>query len=185
MIEHFFDKIQGWSNNFLPLYKAMAELGQDGQHYVEVGAWKGQSAAFMATELYNCNKKIKFDVIDTWEGSVEHQTDPEILNKTLYQTFIDNMKPVEGLYTPIRLPSLEAVKLYKDSSLDFVFLDASHEYEDVKADILAWIPKIKSGGILAGDDYHQTSWPQVVRAVNDCFPGIETENAGWWYVEKQ
>ena len=65
----------------------------------------------------------------------------------------------------VRLSSLESAKLYPDRSLDFVFIDASHEYEDVKQDILSWYPKIKKGGYIAGHDY--TTFDGVQKAVNE------------------
>ena len=37
--------------------------------------------------------------------------------------------------------------------MDFVFLDAAHDYENVKEDILSWYPKVKVGGWLTGHDY--------------------------------
>ena len=50
------------------------------------------------------------------------------------------------------MTSVEASKLYENESLDFVFIDACHEYSCVKEDIIAWYPKIKKGGVLAGHD---------------------------------
>jgi len=69
---------------------------------------------------------------------------------------------------PIRKKSTEAAKLYEDNSLDFVFIDAAHDYENVKADITSWYPKIKIGGVIAGHDYYE-SWPEVKMAVNEFF----------------
>jgi hypothetical protein len=173
MMEHFFQGLEGWFN-FQPIYKHMVDSGKDGDHFVEVGAWKGKSTAFMAVEIMNSGKHIKFDVIDTWLGSDEHQMgklweDQDVINNQLFEVFNKNMRPVEGFYHAKRMPSLEAAALYDDNSLDFVLLDASHAYQDVKADIQAWLPKIKSGGILAGDDY-QSDWPGVVDAVTEMIP---------------
>jgi predicted O-methyltransferase YrrM len=53
----------------------------------------------------------------------------------------------------IARPSVEAAENFDDNSMDFVFLDADHSYESVKADITAWWPKIKPGGWLCGHDY--------------------------------
>lgn len=168
MIQHFFQNIEGWFN-FIAIYHHAVQIADDGDHFVEVGAWKGKSTAFLATEIVNSGKKIKFDVIDTWLGSDVHQEDPSVKEGTLYKEFINNMKPVEGYYTPIQNTSVEAAKLYEDESLDMVLIDANHAYNEVKEDILAWLPKVKPGGILAGDDYHHT-WPGVIRAVGECLP---------------
>ena len=75
-------------------------------------------------------------------------------------------------YIPIKMTSIEASKTFEDNSLDFVFLDASHEYEDVKEDILHWLPKIKSGGIFAGHDY-APSWG-VYNAVNESLHNVSS-----------
>lgn len=61
----------------------------------------------------------------------------------------------------VRQPSLEAAQGFDDGSLDFVYLDANHEYEHVLKDIEAWYPKVKIGGILAGDDYGPVPEQQV------------------------
>jgi predicted O-methyltransferase YrrM len=39
-----------------------------------------------------------------------------------------------------------------DESLDCVYIDCCHEYECVKKDLDAWMPKVKKGGIVAGHD---------------------------------
>ena len=53
----------------------------------------------------------------------------------------------------IRAKSGEAVELFKDGQLDFVYLDAQHHYEAIKEDIALWWPKVRWGGLLAGHDY--------------------------------
>ena len=161
------------------LYKSIVEQFPSGSKFVEVGSWKGKSSAFMAVEIANSQKDIKFICIDTWEGSVEHQDYQEL--KNLYDIFKSNMKPVEKYYRSIRSKSLEAVNSFPDQSLDFVFIDASHEYEDVKEDILAWLPKVKSGGILAGRDYYldEQFYCGVNRAVDELFENFETSEDCW------
>jgi hypothetical protein len=57
--------------------------------------------------------------------------------------------------------------------LDFVFIDARHDYESVRADLEQWVPKVRAGGIVAGHDYVDGSLPQgeygVKRAVDEFF----------------
>ena len=147
----------------------------------------------MAVEIINSNKQIQFDCIDTWEGSEEHLDpqgevfEPELLtNKDwIWDCFNKNVKPVNKIIHPIRKPSLEAVHLYVDNSLDFVFIDAAHDYENVTKDIEAWFPKVKTNtGIISGHDY---AWgPEVKKAVDDFFQPRELkvkEQEGCWVVD--
>jgi predicted O-methyltransferase YrrM len=62
------------------------------------------------------------------------------------------------------MSSLEAAAQFEDNSIDFVFIDAAHEYEFVKEDIAAWYPKVKPGGLFAGHDYN---WTGVHKAVSE------------------
>lgn len=61
-------------------------------------------------------------------------------------------------YSLIRLPSLAGAKLFADGSLDWVFLDGDHDYPAVLDDIKAWLPKVKTGGVLAGHDFVPDGW---------------------------
>jgi hypothetical protein len=181
-MDHFFESIEGWFQFYNIYNRAVEAAGPTGSHFVEVGAWKGKSAAYLATTIVNSGKQIQFDVVDTWRGSNEvyHQADPMVIADTLYEHFLNNMKPVEGYYNPIRGLSTVVAQQYADNSLDMVMLDASHDYENVKADILAWLPKVKPGGVLAGDDY-QRDFSGVMQAVDEQFPGCQIENGSWIY----
>jgi len=176
---HIYETIQGWFN-FPELYKNIVLINSNNSHFVEVGSWLGKSASFMAVEIKNSGKNIKFDCVDTWKGSEEHLNEKLILEDTLYQNFISNIEPIKDIITPIRNTSIDASKLYEDGSLDFVFLDAAHDYANVKNDIESWYPKVKSGGILAGHDY-APNWSGVVNAVNDF---LKKENYSL-YIDKE
>jgi cephalosporin hydroxylase len=170
-MEHFYQNIgEDWFT-YPNLYKDMIYKYGDGSHFVEVGCWKGRSAAFMAVEIINSGFNIKFDCVDTWEGSVEHQHIDEIINKNLYDVFLQNTKSVNKIINPKKMDSLTAAKEYENESLDFVFIDASHEYEDVLNDIKSWMPKVKVGGTIAGHDYYDKNhMAGVFHAVNELFP---------------
>jgi predicted O-methyltransferase YrrM len=62
--------------------------------------------------------------------------------------------------------SVEATRYIDDGSVDFLMLDGDHGYEAVRADIDAWLPKMRRGGVISGDDY---LWPGVKRAVDETF----------------
>ena len=53
------------------------------------------------------------------------------------------------------MSSNDASKQFQNNSLDWVYIDACHEYHDVLDDLRRWYPKLKSGGILSGDDYNE------------------------------
>ena len=186
-MEHFYESIQGWCDGIETLYKLVAGNSRDGDHFVEIGCWRGKSSAFMAVELANSGKQVRFDCVDTWKGSEEHQEggvnfDPAVLDDTLYNDFLANMKPVEGRFNPIRMSSVEAASLYEDNTLDFVFIDGAHDYDSVMADVAAWFPKVKSGGVIAG---HDLPYPPVQRAVTMCFGNQFQDITGCWAASKQ
>jgi len=64
-------------------------------------------------------------------------------------------------------PTLEAVNRIPDKSLDFVFVDAAHDYQSVWDDIAAWAPKVKDGGYMTG---HDIDMKDVAKAVYGIFP---------------
>ncbi len=72
-------------------------------------------------------------------------------------------------------PSVEAARLIPDGSLDFVFIDADHSYEACKADVLAWLPKVKPSGFISGHDYDNPGFPMwgVKRAVEEVLGEVE------------
>jgi hypothetical protein len=166
--------------NYQNLYTQIVKKFPTSSTFVEVGVWKGKSAAFMCVEIANSNKNIEFFCVDTWKGSIEHQDYLEL--PRLYEIFKENMKSLENYYKDLKMTSVDASKLFKDESLEFVFIDASHEYEDVKNDLLAWWPKIKKGGILAGHDFHKGYY--VYNAVVDVFGHIYKIDGQCFIIEK-
>jgi hypothetical protein len=169
---------------FSDIYQEAVEKAVDGAHFVEVGCYMGKSAAFMCVEIINSGKNIQFDMIDHWKGSPEHQDYQEIKDDTLYEIFKENMRPFNqyGSFRSIRVDSVRGAKSYEDEGLDFVFIDASHEEADVKADLEAWYPKVKEGGVLAGDDW---GFEGVIKAVQSTFLNTQYDIRGRsWVVQK-
>lgn len=56
-------------------------------------------------------------------------------------------------YTFMRMYSDQAVNSFADESLDFIYIDGDHDFFHVTEDITKWLPKIRKGGIISGDDY--------------------------------
>lgn len=179
MVRDHYKSIQGWFNCPTLYDEIVGNMSITGS-VVEIGCWKGRSAAYMAERIRDSGKNIKHVCVDTWEGTItedHHQKDDAVKQGKLYDLFLENMSPFAGKFEPMRMTSLEAAALCADNSFDFVYIDASHEYEDVKADIRAWLPKVKKGGIIAGDDYNS---PQVSRAVHEVLGNVEQLNRFTW-----
>lgn len=83
----------------------------------------------------------KLICVDVWESAEELKN--AVRNLTHFSDRI--------IYYPF--DSLMASDLVKDESLDFVYIDAGHEYIEVKLDFMAWYPKVRKGGIVSGHDY--------------------------------
>lgn len=180
---HFYQNIQGWFDGAAcRLYSRMVAEAHNGSHFVEVGAWKGRSSAYMAVEIAQSGKNIQFDVVDHFKGSDEdvHKNDPAIISGTLRKVFEDNTRAVRNFINIVEMDSREAAENYNDASLDFVYIDAGHDYDSVHADISAWLRKIRPGGTLAGDDFN---WPGVQQAVRELFTrdSVVVDNTQWWF----
>ena len=185
-MEHFYKKVAGHFNYEGVYDDTIAYTpSNSSEKYVEIGVWKGKSVCYAAVAIINSEKNITIDSVDTWKGSPGEPVlmgDKSVIDGTLYDEFIANIEPVKHIVTPVRMPSVEAAKQYADKSLFFVFIDGSHLYEAVKEDILAWLPKVKSGGFIGGHDIDQTEEFNGVRKAVDELIGpknIIIYNQGW------
>jgi len=158
-MEHFYQDIFGWFN-FQQIYRDAVNKGKDGSVFVEIGNYLGKSTAFMAVEIANSNKKIKFYSIDPHAGWGDIPT-----GDNTYKLLKGNLEPVKDHVKIIRNRSTQV----DIRNVDFVFIDGDHSYEEVKADIQHWLPRTKLGGIIAGHDYDMHS---VRQAVNEFFPRL-------------
>lgn len=182
-MKHYFEEIKGWFD-FSDLYADMVKQAEHEALFVELGVWKGCSAAFMGVEIVNSGKNIRFDVIDNFQGL--HQE-----NKTQRENFIDYRKNYKEclmnlnrvpFVRVIGLPSPEAVGLYANESIDFIFIDANHDYRHVKEDIRLWLPKVKRGGVIAGHDY--INFAGVKKAVDELLPDAKQVSVRSWIYKK-
>ena len=163
---------------------------------IEVGTWKGLSCTTMAKIVKELGfKSVKIFCVDTWLGSPEFFTwglnDPvrgislKCVNgyPTIYETFIKNVKSLghDDIVYPLPLSSQQAADVleYYGIKADIIYIDASHEYEGVKSDLLSYVPLLKHGGSLIGDDY-QDFWPGVVLAVNELINNPVIQGSVWY-----
>jgi len=62
----------------------------------------------------------------------------------------------------------------KTSFFDWVYIDGSHDYDSIKADIKAWATKIKVDGFICGDDFDWGREPKPVKKAVIEFEKLKT-----------
>ena len=199
-MEHYWRSLPGpvWFSA-TSIYKQQVARARPKAAFVELGAWKGRSTVFMAVEIINSGKDIDFYTVDHWLGSAEteHHRDADAIAGRLFSVFMANIAPVRSHVIPIQGVSTEVAANFADNSVDFIYLDAGHDYASVRADLEAWWPKLHPEGIIAGDDWcfvDHDNQRSVARAVSEFFaplnrrvviePGEPNPDWSQWIVEK-
>jgi len=161
------DKISGWliSDEIMLLHNLAKDI--DG-FVVEIGSWKGKSSVAIASAL----NEGMLHCIDTFEGSEEH------IEHNILELFINNIKKYEDKILYIKGKSKDVVNEFEDNLIDMLFIDGSHEYEDVKNDLNLYFEKVKSDGIILVHDTatnDSKGWEGPTKAVNEFIENNKTK----------
>lgn len=163
--------MQGWNSEH-PIFKQLIDEIQP-RRIVEVGTWKGASAIHMASL---CEAEIF--CVDTWLGGIDHALSDKPVDQLprdehgaprLYHQFLRNVAstPFAARIRPIQQTSLNAAKILHSAPMteliDLIYVDGSHEYDDVYADLCAYHALLAPGGRIFGDDFR--TFPGVFTAV--------------------
>lgn len=142
------------------------------QKIAEIGVLKGITAKKILEE---CHDVIdEYWAIDKWNPVHENYLSGRIrgYNQEDWDRIYSKVIKLSIQYPKlkvVRIPSVPASKLFPDNFFDLVFIDAEHEYNAVKSDILNWFPKIKTGGLISGHDYGARKTPDVKHVVDKIF----------------
>ena len=181
--------IEGWFQWRSAQEEAVRHFPED-SCFVEVGTYLGRSLCSLGEVVQQSAKIFTVTGIDTCRGSgpegyrnkdyhaVAAAEGGGTFAGALHKNILDC-----GYGDTIQLiiaDSVAASRLFGDASVAWVHLDARHDYASVKADIKAWLPKVKRGGWLSGDDCDELKWPEVVKAVNDLLPGAKPWSTQQW-----
>jgi hypothetical protein len=177
-VSDILDMIPGWFT-YPKLYAKAVADAPDGCAFAEVGCFLGRSAGYLAREIKRSGKTITLYCIDSWDNfttgpDLAHQTAAMVMagfaEDSLYGAFLAHMNilGVRDIIRPLKLRSPGAAQNFLNGSLQFIFIDAAHDYGSVTADLKAWWPKVAPGGRMAGHDYNNNH-PEVDRAVQDFF----------------
>ncbi len=169
------DDVAGWGSDS-PAFGELIEMVRPAR-VIEVGTWKGGSALTMARELASRESQAEILCVDTWLGALEMWLDLEDETRhgaldlrhgfpNLYYRFLANVVRAgeQARITPFPVPSVTAAQwcALRGIRADLIYIDASHEEDDVYQDLAVWWDQVRDGGILFGDDW---TWDGVRLAV--------------------
>ena len=144
--------------------------------FAEIGCFAGAATEMI---LDHCTEGFVY-AIDSWNPEYyDKQWDMVEVEKCF-----DRLRPRYKNLEKIKLSSLDAVSLFSTvPTLNVVYIDAEHDYENVRADIKAWSPLVTEYGIISGHDFVK-SWPGVLRAVNElCLPYTTFRDSTWVHIK--
>ena len=152
---------------------------------VEVGVWKGHSISFLAKKIKQLGYDAKIYAVDLFEDTIDEDWNKNLKGEIsvisqIYNKVLDNIQ-VREMITDLKGVSWEMANKFDDNSVDFVFIDAGHDYDSVVKDINAWLPKIKKGGIISGHDYFNPCG--VKQAVDELITDLKISEDKIWYKE--
>lgn len=172
--------------------EVLYNLLKDIKHNVgaEVGVHTGDTTLYLLQRLRNIEK---YYAIDPWK--IYTMYDGKKYRKPgnkKYKTWTEAIKRFNKVTLPYKdkviayqLTSVEAAKLIPDNSLDWVFIDANHEYEYIKENLEIWFKKVKDKGLVSGHDYGN-KWKGIKRAVNEFVPKDKLKispNCVWSFIK--
>ena len=176
------DDSSGWGSDSPAFGELVEEIRPS--RIIEVGTWKGGSALAMAGHLERLGLDAEIICVDTWLGALEMWTDTADAERygalglkhgypSLYYQFLANVCRAgrQERITPLPLPSVTAAQWFslRGVRADLIYIDGSHEEEDVFQDLVSYWDLLRPGGVLFGDDW---SWDGVRLAVE----GFASEN---------
>lgn len=181
-------------------------VARPGMVVVELGTYTGRSALTMLPTIARSRGHLY--CVDWFRGNigVEAEIGPSYRQHDILRVLRDNLdaSKFSDFATIIVGTSADVVRVFADAGIDALFVDADHRYSAVKADLDAWLPKLKVGGLAFGHDFeahlHECD-PElvakhceedfahgrhfgVIRAVSERFPNVERDGRVWWTIKE-
>lgn len=149
---------------------------------VELGSWVGNSALAMQEAGGSIAETI-VHCVDHWKGG-NHMQREIAKEHDAYEGFCKNIGDKLGkTIIPHKGNTVEVARQWAadgNPTIDVLFVDAGHTYEECLADIKSWAPHVARGGVICGHDYN-SAFPGVKRAVHEIFGwGIQVFGSVWF-----
>lgn len=155
-------KIPGWFNHGHKILKLIEQHRP--KVCVELGTWQGASAIPVARSIARWGGTLT--CVDTWSGEL-NEDGGSVGGKSPIMLLSCARAIVEaGVGANVRLipaMTVDAAEVWSEP-IDYLYVDADHSEMGVWGDLLAWVPHVKSGGLIVGDDYEHPRYPGVKQA---------------------
>lgn len=137
-----------------------AEQVPEGGKIVEVGSYHGKSAVNLAHAVKKKGNRATVYCVDTWRNeNIETARHLDVFDR-----FTANTATHADVIVPLRGRSEEVGTRWSDGPVDMLFIDGDHSYAGVTRDIQAWLPHLRSGGLVL---FHDTGLEDVDRGIAD------------------
>jgi hypothetical protein len=146
----------------------------------ELGVQQGLFAEHILKHWPSCTT---FYLIDIWAQQKNYIDGANVGDREqdlVYQKALNRMAPFRNKRIILRNFTKDAAKLIPDLSLDFVYVDARHDYCGVMEDLTSYYPKLKPGGYMAGHDYKTAAEVRIMDRSQDwgiCGDGTRNEGS--------
>lgn len=158
-------RVYGWCRPEQGEWYASLVGDLKGGTVVEVGVYGGMSISYAADAAIAGGTTIH--AVDPWERRFEEGTDDWVRLSGVHRDFAAFLDACDLRGHVVEVPefSVEASRSFADGSIDLLYVDGGHTYDDVRADLEAWWPKVRPGGLVLGDDYK--AFEGVARAADE------------------
>jgi predicted O-methyltransferase YrrM len=155
-------KIPGWFHHGASILDLVKQ--HQPQTCVELGTWQGASAIPVARMIQRWGGTLT--CVDTWAGELDEHggskpNRPPVMLSICARNIVEAGVSANVRFVVAR--TADAAKVWPEP-IDFLYIDADHSEAGVAADLAAWAPHVRSGGIIAGDDYGNAYYPGVAWA---------------------
>lgn len=145
----------------------------------EIGVRRGRYSEILCKDIPG----LRLTLIDPWAPDSKYPLERQ---EAFMQLAYERLAPYRVTF--LRKTSMAALADVPDASLDFIFIDANHLFDFIMMDIICWVPKVKSGGIVSVHDYHcgETGVTRAIEAyvgahrIEPWYSTKEIESTAFW-----
>jgi len=163
---------------------------RDYSYGCEVGVHAGDTTEFLLKNLPLIKRYYSIDpwkLYEMYDGKMYRKPGNRKFGSLdlAMKNYFKVIRPYKDKVITYQMTSVEASKHLPKDYLDWVFIDANHEYKYIKENLDLWSWRVKTGGVVAGHDYGN-KWKGIKKAVDEFVPKDKLKIEPfcvWWYIK--